>query len=130
MTVDSKMNREIIKLASPVMVGMISHTVLNIVDTAMVGRLGDVALGAVGLGSFFILVTVLVFGALNIGTQAITARRLGENKIGEFGRIVYNAFFLAIVIGIAVSLVGYRLSTGSFHCSPTKPKSGLKEYRI
>lgn len=114
MTVDSKMNREIIKLASPVMVGMISHTVLNIVDTAMVGRLGDVALGAVGLGSFFILVTVLVFGALNIGTQAITARRLGENKIGEFGRIVYNAFFLAIIIGVAVSLIGYRLSPWIF----------------
>jgi hypothetical protein len=70
MTIEQKMIREIVTLAYPVIIGMISHTVLNLVDTAMVGRLGDVALGSVGIGSFFILVTVLVFGSLHVGMQA------------------------------------------------------------
>ncbi len=114
MIVDFKMNREIIRLASPVIVGMISHTVLNIVDTAMVGRLGNVALGAVGLGSFFILIMVLVFGSLNIGTQAITARRLGEKRTDEFRHIYRNSLSLAFVIGIFFSVIGYLLSPWIF----------------
>jgi MATE family multidrug resistance protein len=114
MTFDARMSREIVKLASPVIVGMISHTVLNIVDTAMVGRLGDIALGSVGLGSFFILVTVLIFGALGVGTQAITARRLGERRTEDFRAIIYNAFLLAWAVGLAVSGAGYRLSPWIF----------------
>jgi putative MATE family efflux protein len=93
---------------------MISHTVLNIVDTAMVGRLGDISLGAVGLGSFFILVIVLIFGSLGVGTQAITARRLGEKRTEEFSPIAHNAFILAIIIGVVVSVLGYFLSPWIF----------------
>lgn len=114
MTFDTRMSREILGLALPVMVGMISHTVLNIVDTAMVGRLGDIALGSVGLGSFFILVIVLIFGALGVGTQAITARRLGEKRTEDFSRIVYNSFYLALAIGAVVSVIGYWLSPWIF----------------
>ena len=110
----SDMNREIVRLALPVIAGMISHTTLNIVDTAMVGRLGDVSLAAVGLGSFFILVAVLVFGALNIGTQAVTSRRLGENRPEEYPRIVANSLLLAFVVGLAASAAGYFLSPWIF----------------
>ena len=110
MRFDTKMSGEILHLASPVIVGMISHTVLNLVDTAMVGRLGDTALAAVGLGSFFSFVLVMVVGSISIGTQAVTSRRLGENRHDEFGRIIYNAFLLSFVIGMAVSLAGYPLS--------------------
>lgn len=110
MRFDTKMSGEIIHLASPVIVGMISYTVLNLVDTAMVGRLGDTALAAVGLGSFFSFVLVMIFGSLSIGTQAITARRLGEKRSDEFGRIIYNALLLAFIVGLGVSLAGYPAS--------------------
>jgi MATE family multidrug resistance protein len=110
----SDMNREIVRLSLPVIAGMISHTTLNIVDTAMVGRLGDISLAAVGLGSFFILVAVLVFGALNIGTQALTSRRLGENRPEEYPRIVANSLLLAFVVGLAASAAGYFLSPWIF----------------
>jgi MATE family multidrug resistance protein len=103
----SEMNREIIRLSLPVIAGMISHTTLNIVDTAMVGRLGDVALASVGLGSFMILVAVLVFGALSIGTQALTSRRLGEGRNDEYPRIVSSSLLLALTVGIAASAAGY-----------------------
>ncbi len=121
MRFDSKMSGEIIHLAFPVIVGMISHTVLNLVDTAMVGRLGDTALAAVGLGSFFSFVLVMIFGSLSIGTQAITARRLGEKRNDEFGRIIYNAFLLAFVIGVGVSLAGYPASRWIFSRLSDKP---------
>ncbi len=114
MKTGSDMNREIVRLALPIVAGMISHTTLNIVDTAMVGRLGDVALASVGLGSFFILVAVLVFGALNIGTQALTSRRLGENRPEEYPRIVANSLLLAFLVGLGASVAGYFLAPRIF----------------
>ncbi len=122
MMVERTMIREILRLAYPVIVGMVSHTVLNLVDTAMVGRLGDVALGSVGLGSYLILVMVLVFGSLSIGTQAITSRRLGENRPEEFERIAFNASFLALIIGVAISILGYFLSPWIFSLMSDSPE--------
>lgn len=133
MKYDSKMNREILRLANPVMVGMVSHTVLNLVDTAMVGRLGDVALGAVGLASFLVMVTVLIFGSLGIGTQAITARRLGENHSEEFVRIFFNALILSSIIGLLVSLAGFGSSPWIMNRLSDRPgivSAGLPYLRI
>ena len=121
MTVERPMIREILLLAYPVIVGMVSHTVLNLVDTAMVGRLGDVALGSVGLGSYLVLVMVLVFGSLGIGTQAITSRRLGENRPEEFESIAINASFLALVVGVTVSVAGFLLSPWIFSLMSDNP---------
>ena len=42
--------KRICALALPVIGGMISQNVLNLVDTAMVGVLGNPALAAVGIG--------------------------------------------------------------------------------
>ena len=44
--------RRIFGLALPIIGGMLSQNVLNLVDTAMVGTLGDAALAGVGLGGF------------------------------------------------------------------------------
>lgn len=101
-------------MSVPVIIGMISSTVLNLVDTAMVGRLGDLPLAAVGLGSYFTLIMLLVFGSLNIGTQAVTARRLGEGRREEFIRIAVNGSLVALVVGIVTSLAGYALSPRIF----------------
>ena len=44
--------RTILTLAGPIMGGMASQNLLNLGDTAMVGRLGAPALAAVGTASF------------------------------------------------------------------------------
>lgn len=44
MNIDYRMNGEILGLSFPVMIGMMSHAVIQIVDTAMVGKLGLVPL--------------------------------------------------------------------------------------
>jgi multidrug resistance protein, MATE family len=114
MHVDRRMNIEIVKLSGPVMIGMLSHTMLQLVDTAMVGRLGIAPLAAVGLASLFLHVTVLAFGSLGVGTQAITARRHGERRFNEYPRIALNAFALALAVGIPVSIAGGYLTPWIF----------------
>ena len=56
-----------IKLAYPVIIGMLGHTLIGIVDNFMVGNLGSTELAAVSLGNSFI------FLALSIGIGFSTA---------------------------------------------------------
>ena len=48
-------HRAILSLSFPIIGGMISQNVVNIVDTAMVGQVGTSALASVGLGSLLSL---------------------------------------------------------------------------
>ena len=62
---------------------MLSQNVLNLVDTGMVGTLGDAALAGVGLGGFAnFLFSAFVLG-LSAGVQAMAARRVGEGRLCE-----------------------------------------------
>ena len=47
---DRQRLRTIVSIGLPIVGGIVSQNVLNLVDTAMVGVLGDVSLAAVGLG--------------------------------------------------------------------------------
>ena len=49
---DSARLNRIFTLALPIVAGMVSQNILNLVDTAMVGVLGNAALAAVGIGGF------------------------------------------------------------------------------
>ncbi len=71
-------HKKILSLALPIIGGMVSQNVLNIVDTAMVGVMGDNALAAMGIGSFANFMSIAFIMGLATGVQAIAARRLGE----------------------------------------------------
>jgi len=45
-----------IKLAYPVILGMLGHTLIGVVDNFMVGNLGSTELAAVSLGNSFIFI--------------------------------------------------------------------------
>lgn len=84
---------------------MLSQNVLNLVDTAFVGRLGAAELGAVGMGGFASLVLMtLVVGPASGGVQAIAARRVGAERHDETAVALNGGILLALVIGIPVSL--------------------------
>ncbi len=71
---------EVWKLAGPIVVGMISQTLMNVVDTAMVGRLGPYALAATGLGGLLSWMILGSLGGLYMGVQAISARRFATHS--------------------------------------------------
>jgi len=84
---------------------MISQTLMNVVDTAMVGRLGAAALAATGLGGLLSWLVLGTLGGLNMGVQAITARRYGEGKKLDAGKVLDNGLLIAFVIGSFCTVV-------------------------
>ena len=87
----------------PIILGMLSTNILDIVDTAMVSQFGNKALAATGFASFLFFVSFSATIGISSAVQSITSRRLGENKLDQCG-LSLNAgiiiiCFYALVIG-------------------------------
>ena len=98
-------NRIIYALGLPIVGGMISQNVLNLVDTAMVGRLGDDALAGVGVGSFANFTGVATVMGLSAGVQAIAARRFGAGDTSRTAEPLNAALLLSILVALPLSLL-------------------------
>ncbi len=97
-------------LALPIIGGMVSQNVLNLVDTAMVGTLGDAALAAVGIGSFANFMAISFITGLSAGVQAMASRRLGEGRTGETAVPLNGGLGLAVVLGVPWAFVMWHLA--------------------
>lgn len=97
----------ILGLALPIIGGMISQNVLNLVDTAMVGQLGDAALAGVGLGSMLNFMAIAFITGMSAGVQAMAARRKGEGADGETAVPLNGGLLLAAAIALPASIALY-----------------------
>jgi hypothetical protein len=105
--------------------GMMSQNVLNLVDIGMVGRLGDVALAATGIGSFANYLALAFIIGLSAGVQALAARRLGEGRTSETAVPLNGGLILALIIGILTCalLVWPRRSPSTSHRRPGRART-------
>ena len=101
---EHKRATRILSLGLPIIGGMISQNILNLVDTAMVGTLGDVALAAVGMGSFANFMSVAFLQGFSTGVQAISARRKGELRLSESAAPLNAALVVVFAVGIPLSI--------------------------
>lgn len=99
-------------LALPIMAGMMSQSILNVVDTWMVSHLGSNALAAVGMASNTnYLASAAVIG-LGAGVQAMVARRRGENNENVMALPLNAGLAIAILMSLPLFLIFYLGSDG------------------
>lgn len=106
--------RRILGLSLPIIGGMTSQNLLNLVDTAMVGALGAPALAGVGMGSFLSFMSVAVVIGLATAVQATAARRFGEGKFDETALPLNGGLLLALVLGVPITLVLFAAAPAIF----------------
>ena len=102
---DRERRRRILTLALPIIGGMASQNVLNLVDTAMVGMLGAASLAAVGMGSFANFMAMAFITGLSAGVQAISSRRVGEGRLGDTACSLNAGLLIALAIAVPWSLL-------------------------
>ncbi len=100
--------KTILTLGLPIIGGMLSQSLLNLVDTAMVGSLGEQALAGVGVGGYANFMAIALIMGLSSAVQAMVARRQGEGRGAESARPVSSALVLALLF--CVPLTGLFLS--------------------
>lgn len=92
--------RQVFAIAIPIILGMLSQNVLNLVDAAMVGSLGNAALASVGLASFANFVAGAPLMGLSAGVQAMAARRIGEERAHEAAIPLNGGLLVCVAFGI------------------------------
>lgn len=94
--------REIWLVAYPIIIGSVAQNLLNITDTAFLGRVGPVALGAGAIGGIFYLIAAMLCWGFGIGTQIVIARRNGEGSFAEIGRTFQHGFYFQLPLALAL----------------------------
>ena len=102
-------DRTILALALPIIGGMVSQNITNLIDLAMVGSLGDAAVAAVGIGSFANFMAISFITGLSAGVQAIAARRMGEGRGSETAVPLNGALTIAVAIGAPLTVALFLL---------------------
>ena len=97
-------NRRIIALALPTFGQLIAEPTFVLIDTAIVGHIGDTALGGLSIGSTIILAAVGLCVFLTYSTTAQVAHLLGAGHRREGLQAGIDGLWLALGIGIVLSL--------------------------
>ncbi len=97
-------DRRILSLAIPALGSLAIDPLVSLVDTAFVGRLGAVPLGALGINTAIFALSFIVFNFLAYGTTPRVSHALGQNDRTAAGRIVIIALVLALLAGLIAML--------------------------
>ena len=92
-------------LAAPVVIAEVGWVAMQIVDIAMVGRLGPEAIGAVGVGSALLL-AFSVFGmGLLLGLDTLVSQAFGARDRAQCDRWLRHGVVLALLLAVPLGLL-------------------------
>ncbi|NNE32900.1 MAG: MATE family efflux transporter [Winogradskyella sp.] len=94
-----------LKLASPVILGMLGHTFVSFIDNIMVGQLGAAELAAVSLGNSFIFIAMSLGIGFSTAITPLVAEADTEENFTKGKSVFKHGFFLCTVLGILLFLV-------------------------
>lgn len=89
------------QLAWPVIVTLLLESLVGLVDTLMVGRLGANAVAAVGVGAQILNSLSIAMTAVGTGTLALVARSIGAGQRDFAERVVAQSLLAAFVLSCA-----------------------------
>ena len=110
--------RPTVSLAAPVVIAEVGWVSMQIVDIAMVGRLGPEAIGAVGVGSALFLAFGVFGMGLLLGLDTLVSQAFGaRNRAACDGWLrhgVVLALALTLPLGLLARIAGSRLDVWGF----------------
>lgn len=93
-------NREIWRIATPIMLGNLAQTIITFTDTAFLGHVGTIELSASMMaGLYYYVFTTLAMG-FAIGIQIFIARRFGEGNFQKIGQVFQHGALFVLGLGI------------------------------
>ncbi|MCD7977853.1 MAG: MATE family efflux transporter [Tannerellaceae bacterium] len=95
-------NRQIWQMSYPILLGLFAQNIINVTDTAFLGRVGEVELGASALGGLYYICAFTIAFGFSTGSQIIIARRNGEKRYSEVGPVMIQGVFF--LLGLAAFL--------------------------
>lgn len=107
--------RKNLSLAFPVILGLLGHTVVQLIDNIMVGQLGTAELASVSLGNSFVFIAMSLGIGFSTALTPLVAQADGRSDIKRVGELFIHGLFLCVFLGILLFLGVYSLRNQMFH---------------
>lgn len=102
--------RHILHMAPPIMVGMITIMICQLVDLYFVSSLGEAAIaGVAAAGNAGFLVNALM-QVLGVGAVALIAHAVGRKDRGDANLVFNQSVVLSVLFGVLTLVAGFALS--------------------
>ena len=112
-------HRRVLNIAMPIVLANATVPILGLVDTGVVGQLGQaIPIGAVGIGTIILTAIYWMFGFLRMGTTGLTSQAQGAGKTGEVAAMLTRALMIGLAGGFAIILLQIPVFWGAFQVSP------------
>ncbi|WP_043129877.1 MATE family efflux transporter [Aeromonas media] len=90
--------KQLVRLASPILVAQVAQIAMNFVDTVMAGQVSAVDLAAVSVASSFWLPIILLVQGIIMALTPIVSQLNGARKRDEIRPAVHQGFWLALMV--------------------------------
>lgn len=116
-------HRRVLNVAIPIVISNATYPILGLVDTGVVGQLGEAApIGAVGIGAIVLSGFYWLFGFLRMGTSGLVAQARGAGDVHESGAILMRGIIIGIAAGLLIFTLQIPLFWGAFQIAPATPE--------
>jgi putative MATE family efflux protein len=97
--------KKIWKISFPIILSLFAHNIVTAIDTAFLGRVGEVELGASAIGGLFYFALFMMGFGFGNGAQILMARRNGEKDFVAVGKIFDHTMYIFTAISIAIIVI-------------------------
>jgi putative MATE family efflux protein len=93
-------NKHIWSISYPIFLSLLAQNVINVTDTAFLGRIGEIELGASALGGLVYICAFTIAFGFSTGSQILIARRNGEQAYDHIGTVMMQGIFFLFSMAI------------------------------
>ena len=94
--------RNIWRVAYPILISLVMEQMIGMTDTAFLGRVGEVELGASAIAIIYYMVLFMAGLGFSVGTQIIIGRRNGEENFRDTGKVFWNGTYFLLGLGVLI----------------------------
>lgn len=97
--------KQIWHITFPILVSLVMEQMIGLTDTAFLGRVGEIELGASAIAGIFYLVIFMMAFGFSIGTQILIARRNGEGEYRAIGDLFYQGIYFQVMLAAVIFVI-------------------------
>lgn len=97
----------ILRLAVPTMLESFLLSIVGVVDTFFVAKLGLAEVTAVGVATTIIQIYIAVFLALGTAATILVSRSIGEERYENVKRTIAQAIYITGIVGLIVGILSF-----------------------
>lgn len=101
--ISSPLKRELVALTVPIFIETLLIMSLGAMDTFMLSRWSDEAVGAVGLANQVVTFCFIVFEVINLGTSVLCSQYIGASLYKKMETVVGMALLVNLIFGVLIS---------------------------